>query len=137
MPDGTIAKAPGQTQDWRNNGIKVVKVFLNVSKEEQKERFLARIEDPTKNWKFSSADVAERQHWDEYQDALAKMLSNTSTEWAPWYVVPADKKWFARLCGAAILTHTLMEIDPQYPVLAEEERAKLDEARQLLEAESD
>ena len=65
------------------------------------------------------------------------MLTHTSTEWAPWYVVPADKKWFARLCGAAILTHTLMEIDPQYPVLAEEERAKLDEARQLLEAESD
>ena len=120
-----------------DNGIKVVKVFLNVSKEEQKERFLARIEDPTKNWKFSSADVAERQHWDHYQEALAKMLTHTSTEWAPWYVVPADKKWFARLCGAAILTHTLMEIDPQYPVLAEEERAKLDEARQLLEAESD
>ena len=118
-----------------DNGIKVVKVFLNVSKEEQKERFLARIEDPTKNWKFSSADVSERQHWDEYQDALAKMLSNTSTEWAPWYVVPADKKWFARLSGAAILAHTLMEIDPQYPVLAEAEQAKLAEARQLLESE--
>ena len=120
-----------------DNGIKVVKVFLNVSKEEQKERFLARIEDPTKNWKFSSADVAERQHWDDYQDALAGMLSNTSTEWAPWYVVPADKKWFARLSGAAILAHTLMEIDPQYPVLAEAEQAKLAEARQLLESEPD
>lgn len=115
-----------------DNGIKVVKLFLNVSKEEQRERFLARIEDPSKNWKFSSTDVDERQHWDAYQHAFSHVLSETSTEHAPWYVVPADKKWFARLAGAAILTHTLLEIDPQYPVLAEHERAKLADARQRL-----
>ena len=115
-----------------DNGIKVVKVFLNVSKAEQKERFLARIDDPTKNWKFASGDVAERAHWDDYQDAFATMLTHTSTEWAPWYVVPADKKWFARLCGAAILTHTLLDIDPQYPKLADAEQAKLAEARATL-----
>lgn len=118
-----------------DNGIKVVKVFLNVGKEEQRERFLSRIDDPTKNWKFSSGDVDERQHWDDYQRAFADMLSATSTEHAPWYVVPADKKWFARLCGAAILTHTLLQLDPRYPTLAEDEMAKLAECRERLLAE--
>jgi PPK2 family polyphosphate:nucleotide phosphotransferase len=118
-----------------DNGIRVVKIFLNVSKEEQRERFLARIDDPTKNWKFSSGDLEERQHWDAYQHAFEEMLSATSTKHAPWYVVPADKKWFARLAGAAILTHTLLEIDPQYPVLAHEEQAKLAANRELLLAE--
>jgi PPK2 family polyphosphate:nucleotide phosphotransferase len=118
-----------------DNGIKVVKVFLNVSKEEQRLRFLSRIDDPTKNWKFSSGDVDERQHWDAYQAAFAQMLSATSTEWAPWYVVPADKKWFARLSGAAILAHTLLEIDPQYPTLAADEMARLAESRERLLAE--
>jgi PPK2 family polyphosphate:nucleotide phosphotransferase len=118
-----------------DNGIKVVKVFLNVGKEEQRMRFLARIDDPTKNWKFSSADVAERQHWDAYQSAFADMLSHTSTEWAPWYVVPADKKWFARLSAAAILAQTLLDIDPHYPSLGRDEMAKLAEAREQLVAE--
>ncbi len=118
-----------------DNGIKVVKIFLNVSKEEQRERFLSRIDDPTKNWKFSGADLDERAHWDAYQRAFEEMLSETSTEQAPWYVVPADKKWFARLAGAAILTHALLEIDPQYPVLADEEQAKLAANRERLLAE--
>lgn len=118
-----------------DNGIKVVKVFLNVGKDEQRERFLSRIDDPTKNWKFSSGDVDERQHWDAYQEAFEEMLAETSTEWAPWYVVPADKKWFARLCGAAILAHTLLEIDPQYPTLAKEEQAKLADSKARLLAE--
>ncbi|HEX6886781.1 MAG TPA: polyphosphate kinase 2 family protein [Candidatus Nanopelagicales bacterium] len=118
-----------------DNGIKVVKVFLNVSREEQRERFIARIDDPAKNWKFSAADVAERLHWDAYQEAFADMLSATSTEHAPWYVVPADKKWFARLCGAAILAHALLEIDPKYPTLAPDELARLTAAKEQLLAE--
>ena len=118
-----------------DNGIKVVKVFLNVSSQEQRVRFLSRIDDPTKNWKFSSGDVDEREHWDAYQEAFADMLSATSTEDAPWYVVPADKKWFARLCGAAILAHTLLEIDPHYPTLADDEQAKLAECRERLLSE--
>ncbi len=108
-----------------NNGIRVVKVFLNVGREEQRRRFIARIDDPVKNWKFSSGDVRERAYWEDYQRAYADMLTATSTMWAPWYVVPADKKWFARLSTAAILAHTLMEIDPQYPQPDEEERASL------------
>lgn len=118
-----------------DNGIRVVKVFLNVSRQEQRQRFLDRIEDPTKNWKFSAQDVRERAHWDDYQRAFSDMLSATSTAWAPWYVVPADKKWFARLSAAAILTHTLLEIDPQYPVLGDEALAELAACRTTLLAE--
>ncbi|WP_018561787.1 hypothetical protein [Streptomyces sp. BoleA5] len=112
------------------------KVFLNLSKEEQRTRFLKRIDLPEKNWKFSAADVGERRHWDEYQKAFSEMLSATSTEYAPWYVVPADRKWFARICAAAVLAHTLMEIDPQYPTLGEEARRDLLAAREELEAEA-
>jgi PPK2 family polyphosphate:nucleotide phosphotransferase len=115
-----------------DNGILVVKVFLNVSKEEQRQRFLTRIEDPVKNWKFSSGDVREREHWDAYQEAFSHMLSHTSTAWAPWYVVPADKKWFARLSAAAILTHALQQVDPQYPTLGDAERAELAKCREQL-----
>lgn len=98
-----------------DNGIGVVKVFLNLSKREQARRILKRIEDPAKNWKFSPSDFAERQYWGHYQDAFDTMLSQTSTEWAPWYVVPADHKWFSRLATAAVLISALAEIDPQYP----------------------
>ncbi len=115
-----------------HNGIKVVKVLLNVSRAEQRKRFLERIDDPAKNWKFSVADVRERAHWDAYQKAFSEMLTATSTPWAPWYVVPADKKWFARLSAAAILTHALLEIDPQYPVLPPDQAAALASARQAL-----
>lgn len=115
-----------------HNGIKVVKVLLNVSRAEQRKRFLERIDDPAKNWKFSVADVRERAHWDAYQKAFSEMLTATSTPWAPWYVVPADKKWFARLSAAAILTHALLEIDPQYPVLPPDQAAALTSARQAL-----
>ncbi|MDX2816920.1 polyphosphate kinase 2 family protein [Streptomyces sp. PA03-5A] len=119
-----------------DNGFKVVKVFLNLSKEEQRARFLKRIDLPEKNWKFSAADVRERRHWDEYQRAFSEMLSATSTKHAPWYVVPADRKWFARICAAAVLAHTLMEIDPQYPTVGEEARRDLLAARRELEAEA-
>ncbi|MFN8483232.1 MAG: polyphosphate kinase 2 family protein [Anaerolineae bacterium] len=117
------------------NGIEVVKIFLNVSKDEQKKRFLERIDRPEKNWKFSSADVRERAHWDDYQDAYEKMFNHTSTEWAPWYIVPADRKWFARLAVAAIIGAKLQEINPQYPTISEEQRQELLKAKALLESE--
>ncbi|MFF0852751.1 polyphosphate kinase 2 family protein [Streptomyces sp. NPDC003388] len=119
-----------------DSGFKVVKVFLNLSKEEQRARFLKRIDLPEKNWKFSAADVRERRHWDEYQRAFSAMLSATSTPWAPWYVVPADRKWFARICTAAVLAHTLIEIGPRYPEVSEEARRDLLAARRELEREA-
>jgi PPK2 family polyphosphate:nucleotide phosphotransferase len=129
-----------EINDWEHyitdQGFKVVKIFLNLSKEEQRQRFLARIEEPEKNWKFSAADVHERGYWDAYQKALSDMLSNTSTECAPWYVIPADRKWFARISVAAVLVDTLMRIDPRFPVLDDERRAGLAAAREQLEAEA-
>jgi PPK2 family polyphosphate:nucleotide phosphotransferase len=97
------------------NGIVVVKFFLHISKQEQRKRFLARLDDPAKNWKFSSADVTERQHWDEYMAAYQDMIRNTATKYAPWHVVPADKKWFARLAVAATLIDALERLDLRFP----------------------
>src|SRR5262245_7164345 len=115
-----------EINDWErhlvDNGIRIVKLFLNLSKDEQRERFLARIDEPDKNWKFSAADVEERRYWDDYQRAFSEMLSNTSTEWAPWYVIPADRKWFARLAVAAVIVDALMAIDPKFPTLDDEAR---------------
>jgi PPK2 family polyphosphate:nucleotide phosphotransferase len=119
-----------------DNGFKVVKIFLNLSKEEQRTRFMKRLDLPEKNWKFSAADIRERRRWDEYQHAFSEMLSQTSTPWAPWYVVPADRKWFARICTAAVLAHTLMDIDPRYPVVGKEARKDLRAARRELEADA-
>ena len=119
-----------------DNGFRIVKLFLNLSREEQRRRFLKRIDLPEKNWKFSSADVAEREHWDEYQHAFSEMLSHTSTEWAPWHVIPADHKWFARIAVGAVLVHTLKDIDPQYPQVDARERSALQQARAGLEAEA-
>ncbi len=98
-----------------NNGIRIVKIMLNLSRREQAKRFLKRIDHPEKNWKFSASDVRERRHWDEYQRAFDKMLSRTSTQWAPWYIVPADHKWFTRLAAAAVVVQTLRAINPSYP----------------------
>ncbi|MFD4504019.1 polyphosphate kinase 2 family protein [Streptomyces sp. NPDC058457] len=129
-----------EINDWEryltDNGFRIVKIFLNLSKEEQRTRFLKRIDVPERNWKFSSADVRERAYWDDYQRAFSQMLSATSTQWAPWYVVPADHKWFARVCAAAVLVHTLMAIDPQYPQVSDETRRELAEVREELEAEA-
>lgn len=97
------------------NGIHVVKIMLNLSWQEQARRFLRRIEHPEKNWKFSVSDVRDRRYWQDYQQAFDSMLSATSTRWAPWYVVPADRKWFARLATAAILVSKLRAINPAYP----------------------
>jgi PPK2 family polyphosphate:nucleotide phosphotransferase len=108
-----------EINDWErylvDNGIHVVKVMLNLSKQEQARRFLKRIDHPEKNWKFSPADVRERGYWDDYQRAFEEMLSHTSTESAPWYVVPADHKWFTRLATAAVLVTALDAINPRYP----------------------
>jgi len=118
-----------------DNGTIVIKFFLNVSKNEQKKRFLDRINDPARNWKFSSADVQERLHWDEYMDAYSDMLTHTSTDYAPWYVIPADRKWFMRYAVSNILINRIRELKVEYPVLPAEEKKKLDEAREMLLAE--
>ncbi len=118
------------------NGFRIVKLFLNVSKEEQRRRLLERIDRPDKNWKFSAADVAERQHWDAYQDAYADMLSHTSTPWAPWYVIPADHKWFARIAAAAVIADTLIDIDPRYPTVDQAARQELLRFKSALDAEA-
>jgi PPK2 family polyphosphate:nucleotide phosphotransferase len=129
-----------EINDWERylsgNGFKVVKLLLNLSEEEQRTRFLKRIDRPEKNWKFSSADVRERERWDDYQRAFSEMLSATSTHWAPWYVIPADRKWFARICAAAVLALTLIEIDPHYPSVSKQQREALLGVRRELEAEA-
>src|SRR6266566_4070049 len=112
-----------------DDGIGVVKVFLNLSRREQARRFIKRIDEPEKNWKFAVSDIREREHWDEYQKAFNTMLNRTSTEWAPWHVVPADHKWFTRLATAAILVRTLAEINPRYPRVAPETLDAMAEAR--------
>jgi PPK2 family polyphosphate:nucleotide phosphotransferase len=137
---GVWARRYREINDWEqyltDNGIRVLKLFLNLSKEEQRTRFLKRIDRPDRNWKFSAADARERQRWDDYQHAFSQMLSATSTHWAPWYVIPADRKWFARICAAAVLVHTLVEIDPRYPDVAADVRAGLQTAKEELEAEA-
>jgi PPK2 family polyphosphate:nucleotide phosphotransferase len=130
----------GEINDWErylsDNGFRIVKLFLNLSQEEQRTRFLRRIDLPDHNWKFSSADVKERGYWDDYQRALSDMLSHTSTEWAPWYVIPADRKWFERLAVGLVLAHTLLEIDPGFPKVTKEHREELLEVKQTLEAQA-
>ena len=116
-----------------DNGIRVVKLFLNVSRDEQRRRLLARLEDPDKNWKFSPDDLKERRLWTDYQRAYAQMLSATSTRWAPWHVVPADHKWFARLAAAAAIVGALEALTPAYPAVGDAQRAALEQARADLE----
>jgi PPK2 family polyphosphate:nucleotide phosphotransferase len=110
-------------------GVVVLKFFLNVSKQEQRERFLARIEEPEKNWKFQAGDVAERRHWDDYQAAYEAAIRATAAPHAPWYVVPADRKWFTRLVVAGALAEALEGLALHYPVMTDEERAALERAR--------
>ncbi|MGW6012514.1 polyphosphate kinase 2 family protein [Streptomyces sp. NPDC055210] len=128
-----------EINDWEryltDNGFRIVKLFLNLSREEQRIRFLKRIDVPERNWKFSAADVRERASWDAYQSAFSALLSATSTAWAPWYVVPADHKWFARTCAAAVLAHTLIELDPRYPEIDDAARHELQLARKQLEGD--
>jgi len=129
-----------EINDWEryltDNGIRVVKLFLNLSKEEQRTRFLKRLDLSEKNWKFSEHDVKERERWDDYQAAFSQMLSHTSTGWAPWYVIPADHKWFARLAAAVVIANTLIEIDPQYPQVSGDVLDRLVAARADLVAQA-
>jgi PPK2 family polyphosphate:nucleotide phosphotransferase len=118
------------------SGTRVVKFFLHVSKAEQRRRFLARVEQPEKYWKFSSADLRDHQHWEAYQDAYQAGLSATSTRQAPWYVIPADHKWFMRTAVAALIVQHLSEMDPQYPTPPEQARREMREAVAFLTAES-
>jgi PPK2 family polyphosphate:nucleotide phosphotransferase len=114
------------------NGIAVCKFFLHVSKKEQKRRFLERLERPEKNWKFSAADAAEREHWKEYMEAYEEMIRNTATKYAPWYVVPADNKWFTRVVVAAAAIGTLASLDLEFPEVGKEKRKELEKIREKL-----
>jgi PPK2 family polyphosphate:nucleotide phosphotransferase len=117
------------------NGVVVRKFFLYLSKEEQRQRFLKRLEQPEKNWKFSDADVRERQYWDDYMDAYEKMIRCTASPEAPWYVVPADHKWFTRLVVGSAVVETLEKLDLDYPKVDPARRKELEVARAALEAE--
>jgi PPK2 family polyphosphate:nucleotide phosphotransferase len=118
------------------NGTKIVKFFLHVSKEAQKERFLARLDTPGKEWKFNAADVSERALWDDYMAAFDAALSATSTPWAPWYVIPADHKWLTQALVVTILVDTIQALDLGWPEVTEEESKANMEARKMLEAEA-
>lgn len=120
-----------------DNGMVILKFFLHVSKKEQKKRFLERIEDPGKNWKFSLSDLKERAYWDQYQDAYGEAISATSTEYAPWFIIPADDKWYARLAIAAVIYNRFEKLELSYPKVSESQRAELLKAKQHLEAESE
>jgi len=136
---GLWARRYREINDWErylvDNGIAVVKVMLNLSWEEQARRFLDRVDHPEKNWKFSPSDVKERGYWDDYQVAFEEMLSQTSTKWAPWYVVPADHKWFSHLATAAVLVTALSAIDPKYPAADPAVRDQMAQVRDDLAAE--
>ena len=117
------------------NGTIPIKFFLNVSKAEQKRRFLQRLDLPEKNWKFSVNDVAQRRLWSEYMKAYEDVFSNTSTAWAPWYIIPADNKWFMRLLVADIVHHRLKQLRLSYPTVTKAHRKELLKARAMLMAE--
>lgn len=119
------------------NGTVILKFFLNVSKEEQKRRFMDRLDTPDKNWKFSAADIRERQRWDDYQKAYEQAIAATTTPWAPWHVIPADRKWAMRAAVSDIITTTVNSLDLRYPQLSDDDRAELAAARAELVAEKD
>jgi PPK2 family polyphosphate:nucleotide phosphotransferase len=117
------------------NGVVIRKFFLNLSKEEQKRRFLKRLDEPDKNWKLSSADIAERERWPEYMTAYEEMIQHTATPHAPWYVVPADNKWYTRLVVAAAIVHAMEDLNLHYPTVDADQRKELKAARTALEHE--
>jgi len=129
-----------QIRNWEDmlaeNGTHVVKFFLNVSKDEQRKRFLERIERPEKNWKFNSGDSKERALWSDYMKAYEDAISATSTENSPWYIIPADKKWFTRLAVSEIIVKKLESLDLKYPEVTDAQRSELSEAKKILEDES-
>ena len=117
------------------NSYRVVKIFLNVSRKKQKQRFLERIDTPEKNWKFSESDLKERAHWDEYMQAYEEAINATATKHSPWYVIPADQKWYARFLVSEVVRKTLEAADPEYPELPEEKRRDLAACKWMLETE--
>jgi PPK2 family polyphosphate:nucleotide phosphotransferase len=141
LPDALITKKVWEQrfEDIRNiekylarNGYLILKFFLHVSKKEQKKRFLERLDQPEKNWKFSATDAKERQYWDAYMDAYEDMIQNTASEHAPWYVVPADNKWFTRMVVSAAIIERMESLELKFPKVDEAKRKELDEARKLL-----
>ena len=128
--DKIIGQRYDDIRNWEaylyHNSIRMVKIFLHLGKEEQARRFLSRIEDPEKNWKFSVADMQERAYWDDYQKAFSDAINATATKECPWYIVPADHKWFMRYLVSQIIVDTLEDMNPQWPVLPESERAALE-----------
>jgi PPK2 family polyphosphate:nucleotide phosphotransferase len=118
------------------NGTLILKFFLHISKEEQADRFLKRIDEPGKNWKFSMGDIEERKSWDKYQEAYEQMIRATSTSWAPWYIIPADKKWYMRTAVAEILLKHINMLGLEYPVLNESQITDLEKARDILVVET-
>jgi PPK2 family polyphosphate:nucleotide phosphotransferase len=144
LPPGTQGKAFWQARyedinaferHLVRNGTIILKFFLNISKQEQKRRFLERLENPEKHWKFSASDLAERGFWDQYMEAYEDAFSATSTEWAPWYVVPADHKWGTRAVVANLLTTTMRRLDLRYPKVTEVQHQALEQARAQLDQE--
>ncbi len=117
------------------NGFRVVKFFLNVSKEKQKERFMERIEIPEKNWKFSAADLRERALWDQYQSLFNKVISETASEHSPWYIIPADQKWYTRYLVSEVMLDTLYKCKSQYPEMSKDAKAELEECKAILTSE--
>jgi PPK2 family polyphosphate:nucleotide phosphotransferase len=120
VPKAVWSKRYAQINDFERmlteNGVTIVKFFLSIDKDEQRARFQSRYDDPTKRWKFSMGDLAERKLWDDYQRAFDDVLSKTSTEWAPWYVIPANRNWFRNLAVSTILADTIADLDPAYPL---------------------
>jgi PPK2 family polyphosphate:nucleotide phosphotransferase len=119
-----------------NNGVEVLKFFLNVSREEQRKRFLARLNTPEKNWKFSLSDLNERAHWNDYQKAFEAVFNHTSTRWAPWHIIPADHKWFTHVAVADIIISKLKSINLKYPKVDKDHQQELERAREILEGEA-
>lgn len=130
-----------QINDWERhlteNGTTIIKIFLFNSKDEQKKQFMERIDDPEKNWKFSLSDLKERALWDQYMDAYESMFNHTSTEWAPWHIIPANDRWFSRIALGAIIYRRFKTLKLKYPVVSNEQKKKLQDAKKVLLAEKD
>jgi len=145
LPPGSIGKRiwRDRCRDIRNferylsrNGVLIRKFFLNVSKEEQRRRFLERLEHPEKHWKFSTGDVRERSHWDEYMEAYEEAIRRTATPTAPWYIVPADNKWYTRIVVSAAILDAVQSLELRFPAVDAKKKAELDEARAALASEA-
>ena len=133
--DDRFADINAYEQYLSRNGVVIRKFFLNLSREEQKKRFMSRLDEPSKNWKFSAADIAERERWSDYMAAYEEMIQHTATPHAPWYVVPADKKWYTRLVVSAAIIDALEDLNLRYPVVGAAQRKELKAARIALEHE--